>query len=250
MHADLTGNETRYRLLESTRYYACEKLADAKRMRRRHAEHFAARLADATAAWERTPTRRWLELYAADIDNLRGALEWAFAPDGDVAVGLDLVGRSHVIWPELGLLLEHRHWVDAALAKIGKRTPADVAARLLSWQAGDVRELGDHADHDEAMRAAALFRKLGDEFHEGRVLLRAGMAQLLPDDVEQGEGLLHKAYALVRPAGVTKTLARCLGALASAQLFAGDPTKARSLHEQALRVYRDLGESVEDRGDR
>ncbi|HEX5865443.1 MAG TPA: tetratricopeptide repeat protein, partial [Casimicrobiaceae bacterium] len=250
VQADLTSNETRYRLLESTRYFAYEKLTDAPHMRRRHAEHFATRLADATAAWERTPTRRWLDLYAADIDNLRGALEWAFAPDGDVAVGLDLVGRSHVIWAELGLMLEHRHWVDAALAKVAKRTPADVTARLLSWQAGDVRELEDPTDHDEAMRAAAFFRKLGDEFHEGRMLLRAGMAQLLPDDVQQGEGLLQKAYALVRPAGATKTLARCLGALASARLFAGDPTKARSLHEQALRVYRDLGESVEDRGDR
>jgi hypothetical protein len=112
----------------------------------------------------------------------------------------------------------------------------------LSWQAGDVRELDDPADYDEAMRAAALYRKLGDGFHEGRALLRAGTARLLPDNVDEGERLLRKSHALVRPVGATKTLARCLSALASARLFAGDLPEARALHDQAIGVYRDLGE--------
>ena len=140
-------------------------------------------------------------------------------------------------------MLEHRRWVEGALAKVDKTTPAEVTARLLSWQAGDVRELDDPADHDEAMRAAALFRKLGDGFHEGRALLRAGTARLLPDSADEGEHHLRKAHALVQPFGTTKTLARCLSALASARLFAGDLAQARSLHEQAIGVYRKLGEA-------
>jgi predicted ATPase len=233
-------------LLESTRYYAAEKLADASRLRRRHAEHFAARLAHATKAWETTPTRQWIARYDGDIDNLRGALEWAFGADGDVALGLQLVAHSHVLWAEFGLIPEHRRWVTAALDKTGKGTPPEVTAQLLSWQAGDVRELDDPVDYDEAMRAAGLYRKLGDGFHEGRVLLRAGTARLLPDSADEGERLLRKAHALVRPFGTTKTLARCLSALASAQLFAGDLSEARSLHSQALDVYRELGEGSDD----
>src|SRR6516164_8476028 len=249
VHADPAGSEFRYGLLESTRYYASEKLVDGPRMRRRHAEHFAARLAQATAAWETTPTQQWIACYQPDVDNLRGALEWAFGPDGDVAVGLELVAHSHVLWAELGLILEHRRWVIAALDKVRKGTPSDVTARLLSWQAGDVRELDDPADYDEAVRAAGLYRKLGDGFQEGRVLLRAGTARLLPDSVDEGERLLRKAHALVRPFGTTKTLARCLSALASARLFAGDLSDARSLHRQAVDVYRDLGEAPDDRHD-
>jgi predicted ATPase/DNA-binding winged helix-turn-helix (wHTH) protein len=247
VHADPTGGEFRYGLLESTRYYASEKLADGPRMHRRHAEHFAARLAEATAAWERTPTQQWIARYEPDIDNVRGALEWAFGPDGDIAVGLELVAHSHMLWAELGLILEHRRWVVAALDKVGKATPSEVAARLLSWQAGDVRELDDPADYDEAVRAAGLYRKLGDGFQEGRVLLRAGTARLLPDNVDEGERLLRKAHTLVRPFGTTKTLARCLSALASARLFAGDLSDARSLHRQAIDIYRDLGEGPDDR---
>src|SRR5256886_17636505 len=87
-----------------------------------------------------------------------------------------------------------RGWVDAALEKIGKAPPADVTARLLSWQAGDVRELDDPADYDQAIRAAGLYRKLGEPFHEGRVLLRAGTARLLPDSAGEGERLLRKAH--------------------------------------------------------
>src|SRR6516162_3337957 len=247
VHADPAGGEFRYGLLESTRYYASEKLADASRMRRRHAEHFAARLAQATAEWETTPTRQWMECYASDVDNLRGALEWAFGADGDVTVGVGLVARSHVLWAELGLILEHRRWVVEALDKVTKGTPSEVTARLLSWQAGDVRELDDPADYDEAVRAASLYRKAGDGFQEGRVLLRAGTARLLPDSVDEGERVLGKAHALVRPFGPTKTLARCLSALASARLFAGDLSDARSLHRQAVDVYRDLGEAPDDR---
>ena len=245
VQADPGGHETRYRLLESTRYYAREQLRAAPSLRKRHATHFASRLAQATAEWETTPTQQWIERYGADVDNLRGALEWAFAPDGDVAVGLDLVGCSHVIWAELGLMLEHLRWVEEALRHVGKKTPPEVTARLLSWQAGDVRDIDDAADYDEAMRAATLFRKFGDGFHEGRALLRAGTARLLPDNVEESERLLRKAHALVAPSGATKTLARCLSALASARLFGGDPGEARSLHEQALRIYRELGEPVE-----
>jgi predicted ATPase/DNA-binding winged helix-turn-helix (wHTH) protein len=248
--ADPAGPETRYRLLESTRHYAWDKLAaqaGAPDMRRRHAKHYATRFAEATAAWETTPTEQWIARYGADIDNLRGALEWAFAPGGDVAVGLDLVGQSHVTWAELGLMLEHRRWVHAALAQVGKATPAAVTARLLGWQAGDVKDMDDPTEYDEAMRAAALFRKLGAGFHEGRVLLRAGAARLLPDNVEEGESVLRKAHALVRPSGNTKTLARCLSALASARLFAGDLPGARELHDQAIGVYRELGEGLADR---
>jgi predicted ATPase/DNA-binding winged helix-turn-helix (wHTH) protein len=243
VQADPSTNDMRYRLLESTRFYASEKLLDASATRRRHAKHFAARFAQAMAEWEATSTQQWLANYEADLDNLRGALVWAFGPSGDLAAALDLVGYSHVLWAELGLMLEHRRWVDQALAKLDKKTPAAVTARLLSWQAGEVRELEDPADYDEAMRAAALYRKLGDGFHEGRALLRAGTARLWPDNVEEGERLLRKAHALVRTSGPTKTLARCLSALASAQLFAGEPEKAQVLHQEAIGVYRQLGEA-------
>src|SRR5262249_25026593 len=118
----------------------------------------------------------------------------------------------------------------------------EAMARLLSWQAGDVRELDDPADFDEAIRAARLYHELGDGFNGGRAFLPAGTAPLLPDNAGEAARRLGQAHGLLRASGATKTLARCLGALASARLFAGDLHKARALHEEALRTYRELGE--------
>ena len=60
-----------------------------------------------------------------------------------MSLGLSLVGHSHVLWAELGLVQEHRRWVDQALGNVCNVTPPEVMARLLSWQAGDVREIDD-----------------------------------------------------------------------------------------------------------
>ena len=242
---DAAGSEPRYRMLESVRLFARAKLADGEdaELRRRHARHFAERLAEASESWETTPASAWAPAYAGDVDNIRAALDWAFGPAGDAAAGLALVGRTHVLWAELGLMLEHRHWVAEALRRCTAKTPADVTARILSWQAGDVRDLDDPAEHQEAVRAAKLFHKLGDPFAEGRMLLRAGTALLDPDTGGgEGERTLRRARTLLETRGRTKSLARCLSALATARLFAGDPAAARELHAAAVAVYRDIGE--------
>jgi hypothetical protein len=240
--ADIGGPEARYRLLETTREYALEKLAQAGEtsLFADHARHFVARFTRATEAWETTATERWLAEFGPDVDNLRGALSWAFGPGGDIGIALELAGFSHLIWAELGLTFEHRRWIEDALARVDASTPPATLARLLSWQAGDVKELDDPTDHQEAMRAASLYRDLGDPFHQGQLLLRAGMALLSEGDAG-GEPLLDEAHVLVRPFGPTKTQARCLSALASARLFASDVTAAQALHEQAIKIHRDLG---------
>jgi hypothetical protein len=242
--ADIGGPEARYRLMETTRDYALEKLEQAGELslRREHARHFVARLARATEAWETTPTEPWLARYAADVDNLRAALGWAFGPGGDAGTGLELVGFSHLIAAELGITFEHRRWIEEALGRAGAAIAPATLARLLSWQAGDVKELDDPADYHEAMRAAALYRELGDSFHQGQLLLRAGAARLSGAGDAGGEALLNEAHALLRPFGPTKTLARCLSALASARLFASDVPAAQALHNEAVRINRDLGD--------
>lgn len=239
-------DETRYSMLESTRLYAREKLAGgAAEMSERHARHFATRLAEASRSWDFTASRDWARTYAADLDNVRSALEWAFGADGDIAIGLDLVGHSHVLWAELGLLLEHRYWVDTALRRCTPSTSPETVARLLSWGAGDVKQIDDPAEHQDALRAAEIYRELGDKAAEGRMLLRAGAARLSPDNVGEGEHLLDHARALLAEGGNTKSLARCFGALATARLFAGDTAAAAKRHAEAVQIYRAIGELSE-----
>lgn len=235
--------QPRYRLAAATRDYALELLgAQRDRLRRTHAEHYRDRLAAAAAAWETTAGSRWLEQHGDDVDELRAALDWAFGPGGDVALGIELVANSHELWGEIGSLLEHRRWVDEALRHAADGTPRTVMAKLLSWHAGDVRELDDPADYTEAMRAASLHAAEGDAFGEGRALLRAGSGRMLEEGT-QGETLLRRAHVLLRPFGETKALASCLSTLASVRLLAGSVRDAQQLHAEAVAISRRLAET-------
>jgi predicted ATPase len=71
----------RYRLLETTRAYALEKLVQAgasDAVARRHAGYYLELFADAEAEAETRPTDEWLADYGPRIDNVRAALDWAF----------------------------------------------------------------------------------------------------------------------------------------------------------------------------
>jgi hypothetical protein len=231
----------RYRLLETTREYARDRLGPEALLgsRRLHVDYYRSMLGKAAAEWETTSGEHWLDRYAADVDEVRTALQWTFGPQGDAALGVELVANSHVFWGELGLASEHRRWVQEALACTNDLTPKETMARLLSWHIGDVKDIDDPSDRDDAMRAAELHAELGDAFGEGQALLRAGSTCLLPDN-DSGDILLRKAYALLEPFGATKTLARCLSALASSALLAGDLPRANQLHQQAIAISRQI----------
>jgi len=84
------GDETaRYRMLETTRAYAMEKLAESGESdlaAQRHAEFYRDLFAPSEAAAELKPTIQRINLYRREIDNVRSALDWAFSPVGDAAV--------------------------------------------------------------------------------------------------------------------------------------------------------------------
>src|SRR5262245_3861862 len=111
-----------YRLLETTRVYALEKLADSgelDQVARRHAQHYQVVFERAEAEWDR-PTFEWLALYGRHIDNVRTALDWAFSPSGDGSIGVALTTSALPLWFHQSLLLECRARVERALDSLAK----------------------------------------------------------------------------------------------------------------------------------
>jgi predicted ATPase len=79
--ADISGGGKRFRLLETTRAYALEKLAERGEFEfaaRRHAEFCRQLFERAEAEWEARPTAEWLADYGWQIADVRAALDWAF----------------------------------------------------------------------------------------------------------------------------------------------------------------------------
>ncbi len=88
------GEETRYRLLETVRQYAREKLFDARESastRDRHLEYFLDLAEQAEPQLRSQGRLEWSQRLRTEMDNLRSALEWAYQPEGDPQKGLRLV---------------------------------------------------------------------------------------------------------------------------------------------------------------
>jgi predicted ATPase len=119
--AEVDGPVTRYRLLDTARAYALEKLAgsgELEAVTRRHAEYYRDVFERAETEWETRPATEWLADYGRQIDNLRAGLDWAFSPGGDLSVGVALTTAAVPLWMHLSLLEECRSRVEQALAAL------------------------------------------------------------------------------------------------------------------------------------
>jgi len=118
---EVGGSGLRYRLLETTRVYAFEKLAESGESEgtaRRHAEYFRDLFQRAAAESQARPAGDWLAAYGLDIDNVRTALEWASSPGGDRAISVALTAACVPLWMQLSLLGECFARVEKALAAL------------------------------------------------------------------------------------------------------------------------------------
>jgi predicted ATPase/DNA-binding winged helix-turn-helix (wHTH) protein len=119
LSVDVGDEEVFYRLLDTTRSYALEKLEQAQELRatrERHAERCLALMQQAQNDWEQIPTALWIERYARGLQDIRAALDWGLDALGPQALAIRLTAASTPLWQELSLLKEHGGYVRKALA--------------------------------------------------------------------------------------------------------------------------------------
>ncbi|UVL42722.1 helix-turn-helix transcriptional regulator [Pseudomonas sp. B21-040] len=119
LSVEVGDEDVYYRLLDTTRHYALEKLdqaADLPDTRVRHAERCLALMHQARSDWEHIPTRLWIERYARTLEDIRSALDWGLNTQRQQALAIRLVATSTPLWQELSLLKEHGDYVRKALA--------------------------------------------------------------------------------------------------------------------------------------
>ena len=120
--ADAGGPIVLYRLAETTRNYALAKLTasgELQQIARRHAEYSRDMVARTPFESDKRPASEWLDICSRQIDDIRAALDWAFSPSGDAAIGVALMAASVPLWTYLSLMEECRRRVEQALASLG-----------------------------------------------------------------------------------------------------------------------------------
>jgi predicted ATPase/class 3 adenylate cyclase len=134
--AENTSGRTRYRLLETVRQYALEKLSEsgeADAVRGRHRDHYTAMAALLDTSAQAGHKRR-LEQAEIEIDNLRAAFAWC-CEHSDVDLALALASSLQPLWVARGRILEGLAWIHAALTgdnMTKPKIPPGLRARALA----------------------------------------------------------------------------------------------------------------------
>ncbi len=125
------ADRTRYRLLDSTRRFALDRLSEAGEdaaARDRHAAFMTRHFADSVVHWENLPDDTWDATYLPDGDNLRAALAWAKArPQHEGYV--ELAAGTSRYFLQAGLGSEGLATIEDAYAHRGAASP-ETQARI------------------------------------------------------------------------------------------------------------------------
>jgi predicted ATPase/DNA-binding SARP family transcriptional activator len=155
--ADVAGAVAQYRLLETTRAYALEKVTESgefDQFARRHAEYYSSLCERTELEWKTSPPANWLAVYRRRVDNVRRALDWAFSPSGDASIGVALTLATVPSWMHLSLMTECRVRVEQAIAHLGPHMRSNRGRDMQLFLAQGIVLLHTHGTGSPEMIAA------------------------------------------------------------------------------------------------
>lgn len=231
--------ETRFRMLETIREFAEERLeltGEADAVRRRHAAWFLGLAKRAERfIWSEHQTA-WLERVERARDNVRVALNWCLS-GRDEETGALLAASMHRFWFARGYIREGRRWCEIAASKqqISARGRA-LALRNLAFF------LTHQGEAEQAVRlaeqAAALARSVGEPSLMAWILMGLALATDAVGDFERSERLYGEMLDMARQAGDETLAARALCGIGNGLQIRGDNVRARVVLEEALSLAR------------
>jgi len=236
--AEFTGGSSRYRLLDTTRGYAHEKLAEsgeATEASRRHALYYL-ELLDRAAHPDATG-HAGVGGAREHIGNVRAGLDWCFAQGGDEEVGIALAAAAVPLLVEMSLLSECCGWAKRALAALtdatrGTRSEINLQAALghsLMFTEGNSERV-----RLCLARGAELARALDEPLMELRLL---GSLHLFHERTGNYHGAVEfaeRSDVVARAIGHPAALAASASFLGLSQHLVGNHADARALLEESL----------------
>lgn len=280
---DPNADPLRFRLLAVTREFAEARLkarGDDAVWRTRHASVFADRAEQAARGLRTADAARQLDAIAADLEDIRAALQWSLQQAGDRTVGQRLAASLAWFWFIRGPLGEASDWLTAATsfpvddpalrrrllhaASLTAMARADLtrAHELAEQHRAEAALAADPADEAEATETLGLLAWIRSDYDEARRLLRQavetsevagatwsaigqrtslGRVALDIGDREEARAELERALTSARAHGEPFNVAVALEFLAQLALRDGDLTTAGALVDASVEHYRSLG---------
>jgi predicted ATPase/transcriptional regulator with XRE-family HTH domain len=229
----------RYRMLETIREYALERLTAAGEdadARSRHLASFA-RLAITAAPKLEWGAEQlvWLRRLERERDNLHAALAWA-AAGADLAAGQRLAAALWRFWWQRGLMAQGRRWLDWALS-----LPAapSLRAKLLQRAGQFAYWSGDMPAAQASLEASlTIYRELDDTTEIAWTMHRLGLTIAERGEPARGLALCEESIALCRTLDDARGLAYALQSAGNVARMGGDRDRPEVYAAEALALCR------------
>jgi len=242
--ADQGEGGTRYRMLETVREYAAEKLAEAGEEAARmdcHLEYFVEMAEVAEPKLQGADQTLWFDRLESEKDNLRAALKWSLK-SGRIESGLRLAAALFSFWDNKGYWSEGYRRLSALLEREESgnelvRAKALVAAGSLASDCGYIAEMSNYFE-----KGLQILRNQGQA---GRQFLGFALAQYakayIDRDLGQGCSIAAEAVQASREAGDPLGLAYSLWAQSMMVRRLSDFESARAAEEESMHLFEKLG---------
>ena len=238
------GEATRYRLQETLRQYARERLRECgeeEAVRGRHRDEFLRLAEQASPEMQGSEQTAWLDRLEEEHDNLRAALDWCLEEPDGAQKGLRLASDLFFLWWIRGYFAEGQWRYTAVLGRPGAEARMSARARTLS-RAGSL--LSIHGDGGSARplfnEGLAIARELDDLKAEANLLCNLGDIST-GSDLSAARAALEQSLAIHRgienPSGIAHS---CL-LLGNVARLQGRESEAQALYAESLSLNRALG---------
>jgi predicted ATPase/class 3 adenylate cyclase len=234
----------RYRLLETVREYANERLAqsdDERAVRARHLAYYVAFAEHAGDGLIGSDQGTWLARLDAERENVFAAHRQCGDRQDAAMLGTRLVSALRRYWFIRGLLgLGYRMTLEA-LARPALQPPTPLRCRMLHDAGQTAAYMGHYGDARRYLEESlAIARTLGDEERIAEVLQPLGLACAGLADIAAARGHFEEALARARKLDNSREVAAALNALAQVARMDGDLASAAPLYEQVLALARKM----------
>ena len=242
----MDADGARYRLLESVRAYARERLeasGEAPDIRSRHLDHFVRFAEEMRPALNGPERPRALARYDAERENLVDAYGWAASSEGGGEKGLRLAhasGSYLFIRGQPGMALRIS---QDALSRPDAQAPTPARCRTLFDVGQQLCFTGSYAEAQPHLEEClAIARASGDQAMVARVLQPLGMAAFGRGDRKAARDYLAEGVELARQMGDKRELAAALTGLAQIHRVEGLLEPAEPLYDHAVALAREIGD--------
>jgi tetratricopeptide (TPR) repeat protein len=242
---DETESEPRFRMLETIREYAIDRLSDAAEdaaMRERHAAFYLAFAEAAEPELVRANQMAWLERLAADGSNITAALGW-FLDQNRIEEGLRLSVAMRFFWLRRAPFSEGSRWLTAFLARPADEVSSRTRSRAIA-EAGSFKHWLGRLEETRALYqdALALFRESGDLIEEARLLRNLASVAIDLGDLDEAASLLTQSRAVADSSGNPSSVADVVGLCGTLAFAQGDYDQAAARLKEASDRFRVLGD--------